>query len=103
MVVYNVTCNVALEIEEKWLKWINLQLNDLSQSEKITSTSILKLDTNTSTDGVVYALQYQISDHKTLQGFLQNEDLNLKQQIKSQFGDGVLHFSSQLEIIKQYP
>ena len=103
MVVYNVTCNVALEIEEKWLKWINLQLNDLSQSEKITSTSILKLDTNTPTDGVVYALQYKISDHKTLQGFLQNEDLNLKQQIKSQFGDDVLHFSSQLEIIKQYP
>ena len=43
MVVYNVTCNVALEIEEKWLEWIDLQLTDLSQSEKITSTTLLRL------------------------------------------------------------
>ena len=103
MVVYNVTCNVALEIEEKWLEWIDLQLTDLSQSEKITSTTLLRLETNTPSDGVVYALQCQISDHNTIKGFLQNEDLNLKQHLKHQFGEGVLHFSSQLEIIKHYP
>ena len=44
MVVYNVTCNVALEVEKKWLEWIDKQLNDLSKSENINTTSILKLN-----------------------------------------------------------
>lgn len=102
MIVYNVTCNVALEIEKKWLDWVDLQLNELSKSEKITATSILKLDSKTPSEGAIYALQYHISDQITLQHFLKNEDQSLKKQIKIQFGDAVLHFSSQLEIIKEY-
>ncbi|MEC8636148.1 MAG: DUF4286 family protein [Bacteroidota bacterium] len=103
MIVYNVTCNVAPEVEKQWLEWIDLQLNDISKSEKISGSSILKLNTNNPKEGAVYALQYQISDHNSLQNFLENEDQVLKKQIKIQFGEAVLHFSSQLHIIKEYP
>ena len=44
MVIYNVTCNVPLEFEKKWLEWIDEKLNDLSNSIKINVTSILKLN-----------------------------------------------------------
>ncbi|MGB0396397.1 MAG: DUF4286 family protein, partial [Flavobacteriaceae bacterium] len=43
MIVYNVTCNVAPEVEKQWQEWIDLQLNDISKSKKISTTSILKL------------------------------------------------------------
>ena len=99
MIVYNVTCNVAPEVEKQWQEWIDLQLNDISKSKKISTTSILKLNTNTPTEGIVYALQYQIKDHNTLENFLKNEDQTLKDRIRD-FGEAVLHFSSQLEIIK---
>lgn len=102
MIVHNITCNVALPFEKKWLEWIDLKLQELSKSDFITSTSILKLDDNNSTEGSVYALQYHISDRENLQCFLKKEDMVLKEQIKTKFGEAVLHFSSQLQIIKQY-
>ncbi len=103
MIVYNVTCNVAPEIEKRWLEWIDLQLNNLSKSEKISATSILKLNNNSSENEIVYALQYQIYNRDSLQSFLDNEDQVLKKRINTVFGKSVLHFSSQLEIIKKYP
>ena len=104
MIVYNVTCNVAPKVENQWLEWVDLQLNNISKSEKTIGTSILKLNTNNSpTQEAVYALQYQITDHNTLENFLNNEDKTLKDRIKMDFGEAVLHFSSQLEIIKKYP
>ena len=103
MILYNVTCNVAQEVENQWLVWIDLQLNKISKSEKISGISILKLNTNISTEEVVYAIQYQIRDHNTLENFLNNEDKTLKDRINMDFGDAVIHFSSQLEIINKYP
>ena len=103
MIVYNVTCNVAPEIEKRWLKWIDHQLYNLSKSEKISATSILKLNTNGSENEAVYALQYHIYNRDSLQSFLNNEDQVLKKQINTVFGKSVLHFSSQLLIIKKYP
>jgi len=103
MIVYNVTCNVAPDIEKRWLEWIDLQLDNLSKSEKISATSILKLNNNSSENEAVYALQYQIYNRDSLQSFLNNEDQVLKKQINTVFGKSVLHFSSQLEIIKKYP
>ena len=103
MILYNVTCNVAPEVENQWLEWVDLQLNNISKSENISGTSILKLNTNSQTEEAVYALQYQIKDHNTLENFLNNEDKTLKDRIKMDFGEAVLHFSSQLEIIKKYP
>lgn len=103
MIVYNVTCNVAPEIEKRWLEWIDPQLDNLSKSEKISATSILKLNTNSSENEAVCALQYQIYNRDSLQSFLNNEDQVLKKQINTVFGKSVLHFSSQLQIIKKYP
>ena len=103
MIVYNVTCNVAPEVENKWLEWIDLKLNNISKSEKISCISILKLNTGSSTEELIYALQYKITDLNTLEKFLNNEDKTLKDRIKTDFGDAVLHFSSKLEIIKKYP
>ena len=103
MIVYNVTNNVAPEIEKRWLEWIDLKLDNLSKSEKISAPSILKLNSNNSENEAVYALQYQIYNRDSLQSFLNNEDQVLKKQINTVFGESVLHFSSQLEIIKKYP
>ena len=103
MIVYNVTCNVTPEIEKRWLECIDPQLDNLSKSEKISATSILKLNTNGSENEAVYALQYHIYNRDSLQSFLNNEDQVLKKQINTVFGKSVLHFSSQLQIIKKYP
>ena len=102
MILYNVTCNVTQEVENQWLEWVDLQLNNISKSEKISGIYILKLNTNISIDEVVYAIQYQIRDQNTLENFLNNEDKTLKDRINMDFGDAVIHFSSQLEIINKY-
>ena len=72
---------MAPEVEKQWLEWIDLQLNDISKSKKISGTSILKLNANKPMEGVVYALQYKISNHDLLQSFIKIEDQVLKEQI----------------------
>ena len=67
--VYNVTCNVALDVEKKWLEWVDLRLNLISKSKKIITNSILKIDTNTPLKTALYALKYQFSDNDKLQFF----------------------------------
>ena len=102
MIVYNLTCNVDLEVEKQWVEWVDLQLGQMSKSDRINNTYLLKLNSNSPSKGSIYALQYLISNQETLQNFLNNEDQILKEQIRLAFGETVLHFSSQLEIIKQY-
>ena len=94
---------MAIKVEKKWIEWVDIQLDKISKPKNISAPSILKLNSNTPNEGAVYALQYQISDHNTLQTFLENEDQTLKEQIEQTFGEATLHFSSQLEIIKEYP
>ena len=101
MIVYNVTCNVTLEVEKRWLESINFRVNNLSKSEKILATSILKLNKNSFEKAAVYTLQYKISNRDSLLSFLNNKDQVLKRQIKTAFGESVLHFSSRLEILKK--
>ena len=54
MILYNVTCNVTQEVENQWLEWVDLQLNNIFKSEKISGISILKLNTNISAEAVSY-------------------------------------------------
>ena len=72
MILYNVTCNVTQEIENQWLEWVDLQLNNISKSKNNWNLHS-KLNTNISIDEVVYAIQYQIRDQIHLRT-LNNED-----------------------------
>ena len=69
MIVNNVTWNVALHKEKKWLEWVDLRLNLISKSEKIIANSILKIETNTVSEASLYVLKYQLSDNDKLQFF----------------------------------
>ena len=75
MIVYNLTCNVDLEVEKQWVEWVDLQLGQMSKSDRINNTYLLKLNSNSPSKGSIYALQYLISNQETLQNFLKNEGL----------------------------
>ena len=92
MIVYNVTCNVAPEVEKQWQEWIDLQLNDISNPKnKHDLHSKAQYQHPNRRDSL--CLQYQITDQNTLENFLKNEDQTLKDRIKRDFGEAVLHFS----------
>ena len=103
MVVYNVICNMALEVKKKWLEWIDKQLNVLSKSEKKNVTSILKFNLTKPPERSEYALKYHILDYNAIKHFINNEDKIPKEKIRKTFEEAGLHFNSQPEIIIEFP
>mgnify|MGYP003319198146 CR=1 FL=1 len=102
MVVHNVTCNLELEVEKKCLEGIDEKLDDLLKPEKIIDPSSLKLNLSSPPKRSIYALHYKILDQNAVEKFIYNVDKILKEKIIKEFGEAVLNFSSQLEIMKEY-
>ena len=102
MVVFNVTCNLELEVEKKWSNGIDKKLYVLLKPEKIIHPSSLKLNLSAPPKRSVYALHYKILDQNTVNQFINNVDKILKEKISKKFGEAVLNFRSQLEIMKEY-
>ena len=102
MVVYNVTCNLELEVEKKWSEGIDEKLYVLLKHEKIIAPSSLKLNLSVPPKRSIYALDYNILDQNAVEQFIYNVDKILKEKISKEFGEAVLNFSSQLEIMKEY-
>lgn len=103
MVVYNVICNMTLEVKEKWLEWIDKQLNVLSKSEKKNVTPILKFKLTKPPERSEYSVPYQTLDYNAIKHFINNEDKTPKEKIRKTFDEAGLHFNSKLEIIKEFP
>ena len=102
MVVHNVTCNLELEVEKKWSEGIDEKLFVLLKPEKIIAPSSLKLNSSAPPKRSIYALHYKILDQNVVEQFINNVGKILKEKIRKEFGEAVLNFSSQLEIMKEY-
>ena len=102
MILYNAPCNKTIDIKKKRMEWENFRANEISKSEKISVPSIIRLGRDDTIKVEVYALQYQISIHTSLNNFLENYNQDQKKLINIQFGEAIFNFSSQLETSKQY-
>jgi hypothetical protein len=99
MIIYNVTSQVAPEVHENWLEWMQThhipKALDTLYFEEVT---ILKVGMDQPTDPT-YAVQYKASSRRHLQDYLDTEAALLKQEIHEKFGEQVLSFETQLELV----
>lgn len=102
MILHNITSQVVPEVESEWMEWMqNTHIPNVLASGCFTQATLLKVHADTP-DFKAYAVQYTAASKSDLERFLTSVAPELTQQIKAVFGENVLHFSTQLELISTH-
>jgi hypothetical protein len=101
MIVYNVTCNVGIQMAEEWLNWMQeVHIPEVMQTGCFTDCKILKLLTDAvDNEGVNYAIQYTADSLEVYQHYRDQFGPILQAKTKEKYGDSVLAYRSLLEVI----
>ena len=104
MVIYNVTTHVESSIEESWLNWMKEKhLPEMLATKKFKTARIFKIISGNDKGGISYAAQYQCDNKITLEQYLNDFAAKLREDAVNKFGDCILSFRTELELIEQQP
>ena len=100
MLIYNVTAHVETSIEKAWLEWMKTEhLPEMQATNKFTQTKIYKIITADELGGVSYAVQYHCDNQEKYQAYLNEDAPRLRKKARDEFGDKVLFFRTELQLI----
>ncbi|MFL2603671.1 MAG: DUF4286 family protein [Flavobacteriaceae bacterium] len=104
MVIYNITTHVELSIEESWLNWMKEKhLPEMLATKKFKTTRIFKIISENDKGGASYAAQYHCDNKMSLKQYLNHFAAKLREDAVNKFGDRILSFRTELELIEQQP
>lgn len=101
MYIYNVTANIEASIHQEWLAWIKGHIPQVlatGKFEKATLTRVLVDDD----EAVTYSIQYRSYSRETLDAYYREDAPKFKSEIHKKFGDRMLAFRTELQIIDEY-
>ncbi|PDH46317.1 MAG: hypothetical protein CND43_00755 [Flavobacteriales bacterium MED-G15] len=103
MILLNITCNVAPDVLPQWMDWLKGDyLPEIIKTPEVAGVTLLKVITEMETSGSLFAIQHQFCHAESLNRFENKEAIAFKDTLKSLFGEEVLHFSSQLQVIDEF-
>jgi hypothetical protein len=101
MIIYNVTSNIDESIHKKWLEWIKHHIPQVLATGHFTEAKFTKVLVKEDM-GVTYSIQYRAKSREALEAYYKNDADRLRQDALKNFGDKVLSFRTELEIIDEY-
>ena len=104
MVIYNVTTHVESSIEKSWLNWMKEKhIPEMLATKKFKAARIFKVISENDKGGVSYAAQYHCDNKKSLEQYLNDFEIKLEEDAVNKFGDRIISFTTELELIEQQP
>tara|TARA_Y100000389_G_C17454676_1_gene517284 strand:- start:2422 stop:2733 length:312 start_codon:yes stop_codon:yes gene_type:complete len=101
MIIYNITSQVAPEVQENWLEWMQTyyipRVLSIDLFEDIT---IFKVSMDQPMDPT-FATQYKAASKEILQRYLNTEAPHHKKEMQDKFGEQVLSFETHLEFVSK--
>ncbi|WP_340155577.1 DUF4286 family protein [uncultured Winogradskyella sp.] len=101
MIIYNVTLNIDKSIHNEWLEWIKEHIPQVLATGKFKEAKLTKVlveDTETET----YSVQYRAHSREALESYYAEHAEGLKQDGLKRFGEKVLSFRTELEVVDEY-
>ncbi len=102
MIIYNVTSNIAATIHESWLNWIKEHIPHVLATGHFTEAKLTKVLVKDPEGNVTYSVQYRAKSREALDNYYRNDADKLRQVGVQIFGDKVLAFRTELEVIDEY-
>ncbi|WP_277632025.1 DUF4286 family protein [Avrilella dinanensis] len=103
MYIYNVTINIDESVHSKWLEWMKTKhINDVLATKKFTSARLVRVLVEEEMGGMTYSVQYFAPSKQHLDEYYQQYADALRQEGLQLFGDKMLAFRTELEIISEH-
>lgn len=103
MIIYNVTLNIDESIHEEWLKWMQEKhIKEVLNTKCFTSARLIKVLVEEEMGGITYSVQYFAPTKADLEKYRRDFAPALQQEGMQKFGDKMLAFRTDLEIIKEF-
>jgi hypothetical protein len=103
MIIYNVTTNLDESIEKQWLQWMQEKhIPQILATKKFTTARLVKVLVEEEMGGSTYSVQYTTDSKATLEKYYQEDAPQLRQEALVLFGDKMLAFRTELELICEF-
>lgn len=103
MILYNVTINIHESVHDKWMNWMQEKhINEVLATGKFTSARLVKVLVEEEMGGVTYAIQYTTDSKETLERYYNEDAERLRAEGAKLFGDKMLAFRTELELISEF-
>ena len=103
MFIYNVTAHVEPSVENVWLDWMEQNhIPEMIATQKFTHSKIFKIIKDQDTGGVSYAVQYYCEHRQDYEAYLKEDARRLRQKTQAKFGEQILFFRTELQLIQEY-
>jgi len=99
MYIYNVTVNVASDVQEEWVRWMkNIHMGDVMKTGCFVDSQLLKV-LFVEDEGHTYSVQYKFLEMQDMERYQQNYAQGLQAEHKALFADKALAFRTVLQIV----
>jgi len=102
MIIYNVTANIDGSIHEEWLSWIKNHIPQVLATGKFIEAKLTKVLVEEEMGGVTYSIQYRAKSREDLDNYYKQDADKLRSEGLLKFGDKMLAFRTELEVIDEY-
>jgi hypothetical protein len=103
MIIYNVTSNIDESIHHEWLQWMQeIHIPEVLATKKFSTARLVKVLVEEEMGGVTYSVQYTTDSQATLQKYYSEDAPQLRDKALSLFGDKMLAFRTELEVISEH-
>jgi len=103
MIIYNVTSNIDGSIHDEWLTWMKTEhIPQVLATGKFEKATFVRVLVEEELGGVTYSVQYKANSRAHLEAYYAEDAPRLRTEILKKFGDKVLAFRTELQIIDEY-
>ena len=103
MIIYNVTTNIHESVHDQWMIWMqHKHIPEMLATGKFSSAKMAQVLIEEEMGGVTYSVQYTTDSRETLQEYYQQEAETLREEGEQLFGDKMLSFRTELEVISEH-
>ncbi len=103
MIIYNVTTNIHESAHDQWMIWMqHKHIPEMLATGKFSSAKMTRVLIEEEMGGVTYSVQYLTDSRETLQKYYQQEAEALREEGVKLFGDKMLTFRTELEVISEF-
>lgn len=103
MILYNVTINIHESVHDQWMRWMQEKhIGDVLATGKFSAARMVKVLVEEDMGGITYSIQYTTDSKETLQRYYDEDAPRLREEGLQLFGDKMLAFRTELELISEH-
>lgn len=101
-IIYNVTCNMHQSLENTWIEWIRDHIPQVLGTGLFLDARLTQVLVKENDGSSTFSVQYKAKSRAALDLYYEKYAPALQQQGLEKFGESVLSFRTELEMIDEY-